>query len=262
MPIENLDLSVCCIKQCDKEAYTLGLCTKHWRRNRLHGSPVAMRSRSGQFRYMSVEDRFWASVKKTDGCWNWSTGADNYGYGRIKAIIDGVKYNTAHRVSYVMHNGVHPGAMSVCHTCDNRRCVNPDHLFLGTTADNMADKIAKGRARVPVGEKSPHARITEAQAIAILGDARPYASIAHDYGIATTTVGSIKNRVSWSHLAVPVLKAPRPPPRLGVSDNFTPDDIRMIRASAEGGTAVAKRFGVSPATITDIRKRRSWAHVT
>lgn len=86
--------------------------------------------------------RFWEKVMKTDNCWLWIGARERGGYGCIQ-----IKHNNfrAHRLSWELHHGTVPTGMHVLHTCDNPPCVNPTHLFLGTSLDNMADKVRKGR---------------------------------------------------------------------------------------------------------------------
>ncbi len=109
-----------------------------------------------RMRGLSLEERYWAKVEKTnDGCWGWVSGTDAFGYGRLIAP-GGRKNLKAHRVSWELHNGPIPGGMCVLHRCDNPPCSNPDHLFLGTKADNVADMNAKGRSYYALRTHCPH----------------------------------------------------------------------------------------------------------
>lgn len=260
----ELDYSVCCIKGCDLPTVALGLCNKHWRRTKKYGSPMAVRSHSGLFVGKPPEVRFQMQYKvRESGCWEWTGARDADGYGSFVAVYDGVTYKRAHRWSWAHHNKQQiPQYGNICHACDNPSCVNPAHLWLGTAKENQQDKWAKGRANIARGEAYSHTKLTADQVRSILLDPRASTAIAADYGISPGTISDIKRRKSWSHLEVgEIAKHKRVSPRKGVSDKVTPEIVREIRSSSMMGKDLAEKFGVSKQLITDIRKRRSWAHV-
>ncbi len=134
------------------------------------------------------------------GCLNWTGRIIPSGYGRYGA-------RTAHRLAYENAHGAIPAGMHVLHRCDNRRCINPAHLWIGTNADNVADKVTKGR------------------------QAR-----GREHGVYT--------RGEKNHLA-----------------KLTAEAVRQIRGSILSGVALANRYGVSAATISEARSGKTWRHV-
>jgi len=104
-------------------------------------------------------DRFWAQVSKTDGCWVWNGGLNNSGYGTL--TFNG-QTELAHRAAWLLTSS-EPITDCVLHHCDNRRCVRPEHLFLGSRADNNADKMQKGRHRSLHGEQNRNSKLTQSQ---------------------------------------------------------------------------------------------------
>lgn len=99
-------------------------------------------------RSMPIEDRLWSRVDKTpDGCWVWLGPTNRSGYGEIGRDAPSGGTVRVHRLSYQLAYGSIPDGQCVLHRCDNRPCVRPDHLWLGTQSDNNADMVAKGRAR-------------------------------------------------------------------------------------------------------------------
>lgn len=162
--------------------------------------------------------RFWANVQKSDGCWEWQgyrVAAQNLkgepGYGTIYtriALTPRYKKWLAHRFSWVIHFGEITNGLSVCHHCDNRPCVRPDHLFLGTTKDNMADAKAKGRLYVlgpcrARGTRIAQSRLTEDQVRAIrvmVASGQSQKDVARLFGVDPGTIRHAAKRSTWKHV--------------------------------------------------------------
>lgn len=131
------------------------------------------------------------------GCWLWTAALFTSGYGVFRVRGKNIR---AHRFAWVAQRGPIPDGMFVCHRCDIPSCVNPDHLFLGTHDDNVADKMAKGRHRCPIGAANSSTKLNYEKVTAIRADTRTYAVIAKEFGVCAGTVGEIKRREIWRHL--------------------------------------------------------------
>ena len=156
---------------------------------------------------MSVptEQRFWAKVRKGDGrngCWLWTASKFPLGYGAFRGSPSGNNI-LAHRYSWATNFGPIPEGLCVCHHCDVKACVRPDHLFLGTQADNVADKVAKGRQARQKGSQHGMAKLNEDQVLAIRRDGRLQRVIAADYGVSIMSISFIKSGKRWGHVALP-----------------------------------------------------------
>lgn len=168
-----------------------------------------------------VEMRFYDKVRVGDGCWEWTGSLDKRtGYGWFK--LNGRMWGS-HRVALALVAGEMPSPdVHVCHTCDNRRCVRPGHLFVGTNQDNVDDRQAKGRqARGPAlgdalrsarrrrpeivqrGEDHGRARLTEVQVVEIrrrVASGEVQARLAAEYGVSTTAISRIVRQRYWRHV--------------------------------------------------------------
>lgn len=146
----------------------------------------------------SLDNQFWEKVQPTTGCWLWVAACVEDGYGVIRHQGKNLK---AHRVSWELHNGPIPEGMCVCHHCDNPPCVRPDHLFLGTPADNNADMLRKGRGMGPRGSLSGWAKLNEEKVrqIRSLYASGEYTQkqLALMFGVVHTVISRVVRREIW-----------------------------------------------------------------
>lgn len=160
-------------------------------------------------RYPPLAERFWAKVDRRgpQECWVWTASPGVERYGRFSINNKG---HPPSRVSWMLHFGPIPDGMFVCHHCDNTRCVNPAHLFLGTNADNVADMIRKGRGRGPppwngrrAGAKNQNAKLTEeaVRTIRALSKSVRRSELAKRYGVCKATIDHLLTGRTWSSLA-------------------------------------------------------------
>ncbi len=146
-----------------------------------------------------MEDRFTKFIDKTETCWNWNGYIRRDGYANFK--INPTTSELAHRVAYKLWVGEISNDLRVRHKCDNRKCVNPIHLELGTQTDNMRDMVARGRRPHTNGIKNPNSKLTKDDVNEIeilLGFGFLQKEIAKMYKVSQNTISVVKLNKHWS----------------------------------------------------------------
>lgn len=148
----------------------------------------------------SLRAVFFSRIRKTaTGCWEWTGSYGQFGYGRMNV---GSTTFSAHRLAWELLHGPIPTGLSVCHRCDNRGCIRPAHLFLGTTADNLRDMVQKGRSNL--GERNGRAKLLAAEIREIrtryAAGHCPQHRLAAEFHVNQITISDIVRRKSWRHL--------------------------------------------------------------
>lgn len=209
---------------------------------------------------MNLVESFWSKVDRSGSCWVWTAGLRD-GYGRFRNV-------GAHRFSYELAFGPIPDGLFVCHKCDNRRCVRPEHLFAGTHSDNMRDMYAKGRSVPPLvarpelrrhGELNAAAKLTD-EAVRIIRESynggETQASLAERFGVDRTTIGLIVRGSRWSLAGGPTFDSSTSRARQAAKVRaLTDDEIREaldLRASGMTMVSIAEKLSVSRSTIARV----------
>lgn len=197
-------MRICTVDGCERLHKRKGLCDTHAKFFERNGF-IGARS------IKPLSERLWARVDKASGlgpdgnCWEWRGYIHPTGYGQIG--LDNIKGNTihTHRAAWLVDRGEIPDGLWVLHTCDNRLCCNPDHLWLGTPKQNTQDMIAKGRRRkasdTPRGEDVSLAKLTEEMVRAMRAEPpMTFKALGEKYGVNAATANKVILRRTWNHI--------------------------------------------------------------
>lgn len=217
--------------------------------------PQETKTRRRVVRGIPLLDRFYLQVDIPSDpslCWEWTGAKGGMGYGQFWGTTKTIK---AHRFAYEHFNSPIPAGLVVRHTCDNPGCVNPKHLLVGSTQDNVDDKISRNRHVVSPGERNGMAKLTESDVIAILEglkNGETQRSLADKFGVSRTVVTRIRNGTRWGHLQDEETKAGVPKLRRIMNE----EEVAQVQAYLAAGMIqqeIADMFGVGRWQISRIK---------
>lgn len=168
-------------------------------------------SRCSGARRKSLFSRFSERVspEPNTGCWLWLGSLNPHGYAQLGAGGAGTGSRTAHRVAFEIFKRPLNHGEVVCHSCDNPQCVNPDHLFVGTDADNVRDCISKGRNAF--GERCGQSKLSDEIVRAIRKSDKTHSELAREYGCSVACISNARAGKTWRHVPM--------------QDNIDPDQV-------------------------------------
>lgn len=157
----------------------------------------------------AAQKRFWskANVKSPNGCWEWKHTLFKKGYARVRMSSNGYYSTTfvGHRVAFYLEYGIYAWDLLVCHKCDNPKCINPKHLFIGTNRDNMQDMVNKGRQ--PRGSRRINHILIEDEVVEVrrrcLVEGEMRQSLADEFGVSYYTMVDVMLGRTWMHVPFP-----------------------------------------------------------
>lgn len=219
-----------------------------------------VRSRSYRPRPLraTLEERLLArrEVDQESGCWLWCGPCNDRGYGRLSIANRTV---SAHRAAASVWLGFDLKSRAfVLHGCDNPPCFNPDHLWIGSQRENVADRDAKGRRAAPNGAKNGRAVLSEEDVVEIrrrAADGERHEDLATQFAVSRSTVGHVCRARTWSYLGLPPIQSRKPNAKL------TPALAAKVRAQISDGRKqvdIAEQFGITQSTVSKIARGVLW----
>lgn len=196
-------MRICLAHGCENIVRSKSYCFKHYARFKRRGSPyIVLTNYDKKPKYASLKEYIDQSYKLDfeTNCWEWTRSLKNFGYGNAWWER---KHWIAHRLSWVFYNGEISKDTNVLHKCDNAKCINPEHLFLGSYLDNNIDRKNKGRNANTNGDKNPFSKLKEHQVIDIiqrLENGEKGRRLAELYSVSKGAISKIKKGKNWSYL--------------------------------------------------------------